>query len=96
MQAQLEYVPDYLVLKNPNAKLVDQAAYLDECIYQPTQELWQQANDLIEQQKRQMDSEKDYLKDLPMPKLPNIDSERIQAEIQRVLKEKGANDNQEP
>ena len=29
-QAQIEYMPDLLVLKNPNARLVDSVAYLDE------------------------------------------------------------------
>ena len=38
MQAQLEYVPDFLVLKNPNAKLVDQVSYLDECLYKASEE----------------------------------------------------------
>ena len=28
--AQIEYMPDLLVLKNPNARLVDSVAYLDE------------------------------------------------------------------
>ena len=45
---------------------------------------------------KQMDSQKDYLKDLPMPKLPKIDSEEIQAEITRVLGQKGKKENEAP
>ena len=45
---------------------------------------------------QQMDSQKDYLKDLPMPKLPKIDSEGIQAEITRVLGQKGKKENEAP
>ena len=49
---------------------------------------------MIKKQMKQMDSEKDYLRELPLPKVSFLDSQWCQSEIRRALqvkeeKEKG-------
>ena len=87
-------MPDLLVLKNPNACVVDSVAYLDEQMQEYSEETKKKAAKLIKQQMKQMGTNKDYLKDFPQPKLPKIESSHIQAEIQRVLQEKEAENGQ--
>ena len=61
--AAIEYMPDLLVFKNPNARLVDSVPYLDGQ-KQYSDEMKSKVAKMVSQQMKSME-QRDYLKDLP-------------------------------
>ena len=60
----------YLVFQNENANLVTALPYLDEKLENPAEK--QRVMDLIKQEMRTMDRNKDYLEKLPLPKFDHL------------------------
>ena len=94
----LEYMPDLLVLQNPNSDKVTSVAYLDQNLNPVYDEdLKARVQQMIRKQMKEMNSDpatkKDYLSEkLPHPKLPALESPWFQAEINRVVAQQNGND----